>query len=548
MTTTDVSTAKAVNAFNGTFEPFKYSLKQWTKSSLMYGVLFGFTLIASAVSYLSFYHTSHSREVLSQAFGHNVATIALFGPTYDLSQLAGFLVLKSFFTLIIVGSMWAIFATTKSLRGDEERGYFEHYLAGTVTLKRVYLQILCSAFVGLAILSITVFMILFAGDYLRHLGLGLFQCLYYCLCVVAAPLIFVALGSLACQIFASRKSANAFLGWALGFFYALRLVGDSGIGLHWLDFISPIGWVELLHPMIRPRPMYFMPIIIFSILCFLISGAMVASRDLGEALFDDSAPEKISKRYLRSDLTYSIYHVKTTLYSWFIAITLTGAVLGLVASSAGSTLNQSSIKTVFDRIGISGNGTQSFLGFSFVIVAVLFSFMSLGQINTFREQEIDGHLDNFLTLAESRTRWILNRIAVTLVSELIAGIVCAIVMAATGYFHGSGMSFLISIFAILNLLPSSILVIGVATLAFGLIPSKTVFTGYFVIGWSMMVEIVAGFGKSSQYLLDTSIFHQISPYPAAKINVISVVLMLVIGILGLIVGVYYFGSRDIASR
>ena len=548
MTKVVTTTALPPKSPKVTVEPFKRSLRKWVRSSFLWGLVFGFTIIASASSYLSFYPTQATRQLLSKAFSENVATNALFGPAYNLDQLAGFIVLKSFFTLIIIGAIWATFTITTLLRGEEDIGLWEHYLAGTTTLKRVYFQVLAGCAIGISVLWLTLTLVLVGGNYSLHLGLSISQILFYALSIIATPVIFVSLGSVASQIFTSKKVANVSLGWSFGIFYAMRLVGDAGIGLHWLDFISPIGWVELLHPMINPNPIYLLPICIFSIFCLCVSATMVGRRDLGEGLFDNSHSAKISKKFLNSDIGFAMYLAKTTLYSWVTAIAITGTVLGLVASSAGSTISQSSVKTLFERIGASGNGTQSFLGISFVIIAVLFTFMSLGQITSMREQEIAGHLDISLTMPKSRLKWIANRTGLALIAELAAGVVCAFFTWGSGYIHGSGPSIVTSIFAILNAFPPSIFVMGAATLAFGLLPSRTSFVGYFVIGWSMLVEIFAGLGKTSRYLLNTSLYHQISPYPAAKINVISAIVMSAAGLIGLIVGAYLFKRRDIVSN
>ncbi len=548
MTATPTLEVMSPKAYKMTAEPFKRSLKKWAKSSFLWGLVFGFTIIASASSYLSFYPTKTSRELLSKAFGQNLATNAIFGPAYNLDKLAGFIVLKSFFTLIIVGAIWAILSSSKLFRGEEESGLWEHFLSGTTTLRRTYFQVLAGSLVGMAVLWLTVTLVLVAGSYSRHLGLSVSQNCFYAISIISTPVIFISIASLASQIFNSRKAVNVSLGWSFGIFYALRLVGDSGIGLHWLDLISPIGWVELLHPMIEPKPIYLFPIFIFSFLCLTASAVIVGKRDLGQALFDNSLPSKVSKRFLGSDAGFSLYLAKTTLYSWLVSIVLTGAVLGLVSSSAGATLEQSSIKTVFERIGASGNGTQSFLGISFEIVAALFSFMNLGQITSIREYEVAGHLDISLTMPESRLRWITNRIRVTIVAELLAGVACALFTWGFGYLHGGGPSLTTAIFATLNALPPSIFVIGAATLAFGLSPSKTAFVGYFVIGWSMMVEIFAGLGKTSRYFFDTSLYHQMSPYPATKINLVSAITMSAIGLIGTFVGVHFFRQRDIISN
>ena len=42
--------------------------------------------------------------------------------------------------------------------------------------------------------------------------------------------------------------------------YALRMVADSGTGLGWLRWASPLGWVEELQPLTAPHPLALLPI------------------------------------------------------------------------------------------------------------------------------------------------------------------------------------------------------------------------------------------------------------------------------------------------
>ena len=65
---------------------------------------------------------------------------------------------------------------------------------------------------------------------------------------------FLAVGALAGQLAATRRQAAAYAGAALGVSYALRLVADSGIGLEWLRWATPLGWVEELQPLTSPAP------------------------------------------------------------------------------------------------------------------------------------------------------------------------------------------------------------------------------------------------------------------------------------------------------
>ena len=62
-----------------------------------------------------------------------------------------------------------------------------------------------------------------------------------------------AIGALAGQRASSRSQANVLSAGVLGAFL-LRMVADSGSGLAWLRWATPLGWVEELHPLTGSDP------------------------------------------------------------------------------------------------------------------------------------------------------------------------------------------------------------------------------------------------------------------------------------------------------
>ncbi len=525
--------------------PFRRATKVSLKSSLLWSAAFGLVILSSSISYKSLYPTPSSRKMLQSVFSSNVATNSLFGPAYHLDQIAGFTVFKSFFTLIIIGAIWAIFLSSKALRGEEENLTWEHVIAGTTTLAWATLQVIIGLIDAVVSMWALITVFVYLGSLQSHLGFSFLQCAFFALAISSTPLLFISFGALASQLFTERKTVNIALGWLLGASYALRLVGDSGIGLHWLDYLSPIGWVELLHPMIGPKPIYLLLILVCSGLCLALSVAMASKRDLGQSLLGTKAPSRISPKYLSSSLAFSYKLISTNLFSWLISISATALILARVAESVGSTITGSSVKTVLERIGAQGSGSNLFLGLSFVILAMLFAFMLLGQVLVMRAEESTGHLDALLSTPVSRLRWLGGRVMVLMASEALVGLICILVIWIVLATENLGQGFTSVLLSIANIMPPGILVAGCAIFVFGWFPTKTSVVGYGILAWSMMVEIIAGLGKSSQFLVDTSIFHQVSPYPAASINWKSAVIMTGIGVVGTLLGAYRFNSRDI---
>ena len=226
---------------------------------MIWGYIFGVFVASSALSYSTFYKTQAERNRLAAAFGSNKASAALFGPAPQLQTVAGFTVLKTFLTLSIVGAVWGLLTSTRLLRGEEDAGRWELLLAGRTTRRRATAQAFAGLLAGLVTLwAITAIIISVTGRSSKvHIAVG--AALYFALSLVAGAVMFTTVGALSSQLSSTRRQAAGLAATVLGVSYALRMVADSGIGLHWLIWLSPLGWAEELQPLTSPRPISARP-------------------------------------------------------------------------------------------------------------------------------------------------------------------------------------------------------------------------------------------------------------------------------------------------
>ena len=84
--------------------------------------------------------------------------------------------------------------------------------------------------------------------------------LFFALAMVGAAVMFLAVGALTSQLAATRRQAAAYGAAMLGVAYAVRMVADAGVGLDWLRWASPLGWVEELRPLDSAPPLALIPI------------------------------------------------------------------------------------------------------------------------------------------------------------------------------------------------------------------------------------------------------------------------------------------------
>ncbi len=103
------------------------------RSGLIWGAVFGATAASSITQFTAAYDTPQSRHEIAVTIGGNGALRALFGSGRDLETVAGWTAWRSLGIVTIVGSIWALLAATRWLRGEEDSGRWELLVAGRTT-------------------------------------------------------------------------------------------------------------------------------------------------------------------------------------------------------------------------------------------------------------------------------------------------------------------------------------------------------------------------------------------------------------------------------
>jgi ABC-2 type transport system permease protein len=135
-------------------------------------------------------------------------------------------------------------------------------------------------------------------------------------------------------------------------------------------------------------------------------------------------------------------------------------------------------------------------------------------------------------------------LGVMVVAGLAAGLF-AWLGAATQH---SGLSVVTLLGAGINLVPPSMVILGVGVLAFGIRPRVTSWAVYGLLGWSLLLVVVGGIGAVSHWVLDTSVFHQMASAPAVAPHWEANAIMAAVGIAAALVGGWAFRHRDVQGE
>ena len=515
------------------------------RSGAVWGLIFGFFIIVQTHAYTSTYKTQASRNQLARAYGPNTAMNALLGSERAVNTVAGFADWRFVGILSVLGSIWGLLMSTRLMRGEEEAGRYDLLLAGQTTRRRAAGQALAGLGAGLvALFAATALGVIVTGRS-PSAGFSLGQCLYFSVTLVAAAAMFLAIGALASQLAGTRRRAAAMAGVVFGLAYALRMVADTNQGLHWLVWLSPLGWVEETRPLTDPNPVALLPVLVLLIAVTAVTLHLAGTRDAGAASWPGRDSSQPHLALLGGSAGLAVRLMRPAALGWLSAVAVFAVLIGTTASSSAKDATGSQgISQAIGRLGGHGSIVADDLGLTFLILAVLIALISAGQITAMRTEEADGYLENLLVRPVSRTSWFAGRLGLSSLLILTAGLLAGIgAWAGTASQH-SGVGFGSLVTAGLNVVSPGLFLLGLGALVLGAWPRRTSAVVYGYLAWSFLIEFAGGVVHTSHWLLDTSVFFHMVPAPATSPDWPSMAVITGLGIGGAVLGGILLCRRD----
>jgi ABC-2 type transport system permease protein len=519
-----------------------------SRSGALFGYLFGITVASSAIGYTTAYKTAEQREQFARLFASNGGLVALVGPGSQLQTVAGYTAWKSSMFLVILGAVWGLLTSTKLLRGEEDTGRWELYLAGQTTPRQAVSQVLAGLAGGLVTLWIVTSVVTVLVGHYHDVGIPTRDSLYFSLCLASGGAMFLGVGALTSQLSPTRRQAAGLAAVLLGISFALRMVADSSPDLEWLRWVSPIGWTEQLQPLTNPDPLALLPIAALTVLTAALAVHLAGTRDLGASVLPDrdTAPRA---RAPQSAGQLAFRLAWPTVLAWSVAIAATGLLMGFISPQGGTLLTSSeTIRSVVERFGLRGAGAALYLGFTFLIVALLGGLVAAGQLSSTREEEASGRVEDLLVRSVSRWRWLGVRLGVTVAAVAVVTLFAAVFCWLGAASQSAGVSLTRLLEAGVNTIPPALCVLGLGALVLGVAPRLTNIATYGLVVWSFLIEIGGGFFSSNHWLLDTSLYHHLAYAPAVEPDWTSAGIMTLLAALACAGGLIGLRVRDLETE
>jgi ABC-2 type transport system permease protein len=489
------------------------AFRQLRTAAVVWALVFGVTVATTALSYVSSFPDQASRNELAASTGGDAGLSILLGPISAIDTVGGYVVYKCYVFLTSIGAVWALLATTRLLRGEEDTGRWQLTLAGRTRPPRATAATLAALGTAVAVLFVgTALGALLAGRD-GDVGFSLGGSLVYGASVAIAPAVFVGVGAVTSQLGRSRRLATGLGMAAFGVLFVVRMLADSGPGTKWLLWTTPFGWTERVRPFTGTdlRPLVVAAVAVAVLVATAVE--LAARRDIGAGVLADRDVAPPRPFGLGSPLGLAARLELPVVVAWCVGALATGLSMGIIAKVATGNV-PSSVTDLLDKFGAQGTFLRQFLGVAFLFVATVVALLPASQVGAAADEELSGRLVHVLARPARRAEVLAGRLGLAAVAVVVAGLLAGLACWIGAAAQGADPGFTTVVGAGLNVVPTGLLALAIGAVVLAVAPSAAGPAVYGVVIWSLIVDLLSSMVDGLRWLDRLSLFHYMALAPA----------------------------------
>jgi len=493
------------------------------------------------VGYRRIYTTQASREDFARSFGENSGLRLLYGEPHNVATVDGYTAWRVGGVLAIAAAAFGVLMAVRALRGEEDAGRTELTLAGIVSRRTAYL----SALAAIGIATVILWAAEFAGFALGQLPVA--GSAYLALATISVIPVFAGIGAVASQLAPSRRIAAEIAGGAVGLFFLLRVVADTVSAAGWLRWATPLGWAEEMRPFADARPVVLLLPVVASVLLLWLAARLGATRDIGSGLLPERRGGS-GMALLSSPVAQALRSQRDSLIAWAGSFGVFAFILGTVASSVSSNGIPAGVNRQVAKLGVGSLTTPAgYLALIFFVYVLGVSLFACAQVGAARREEADQQLETLLALPVGRIGWLTGRL---LLGAVTAALICLLIGLCTWAGAAAGGTSVQAgqmLEAGLNCLPAALLFLGVAALAYAVVPRASAAIAYGLLVLTFLWQAVGALVGAPGWLTGLTPFAHIGLVPTQPFQAAGAAVMIGIGVAAAGVGLAVFRRRDLIA-
>lgn len=504
--------------------------------------LFAIASYLNPVAYRHTYSTLAERLQFAHSFANNKAVVLFYGKAYDLLTVGGYAAWRTGGILSILAAVFGLLAAVRALRAEEDAGRAELVLSASVSRGNAY----AGAMIGIAVQVALLWGAVVVGCVLASLPVG--QSAYLALAIVSVAAVFAGVGAVASQLGPTRRVALELGGALLALSFALRVIADTSSGAGWLRWATPLGWAEELRPFTGAQPLVLLLPLLATTLLVVLARRLGAKRDIGAGLL--AARDEASPRLglLSSPTAQALRDERTSLLVWFAGIAAFALIIGIISASVNSLGISPQLQREFARLGTGAITTpKGYLGFAFIFFVLVLSLFACSQMAAARREESEQRLETLLALPVRRTAWLGGRIALAAGAALVLALSCGLFAWIGAVSQGVHVSLGEMLGAGLNCLPVPLLFLGLAALAYALVPRASAGIAYGLVTIGFLWQLVGSLLGAPGWLVKLTPFAHVGAVPAQSFRAGDAAVMLAVGAVAAALALLAFARRDLTG-
>lgn len=510
--------------------------------TLSFAYLFAAAAFLNPLAYRHTYTTIAERLAFAHSFAHNKAVVLFYGKAYDLLTVGGYSAWRTGGVLTILAAVYGLLAAVRALRTEEDSGRAELVLAAGVSRRDVYIGSLTGIAAGVVLLWAAGWI----GSVLGGLPAG--GAAYLALAIVSVVPVFVGVGAVASQIAPTRRIALELGGALVALAFVLRVVADTSNGLAWLRWATPLGWAEELRPFAGSQPLVLLLPLAAATALLVVAGRLAGTRDLGSGLLasHDTSPPRL--RLLSSPTAQTLREERASLLVWLVAVGAFALIIGVISNSVASAGISKQLQQEFAKLGTGSVVTpKGYLGFSFTFFVLVLSLFACSQVAAARHEESDGRLETLLALPVVRRQWLGGRLALATVAAVAISLAAGLSAWVGAVSQGVSVPLPRMLEAGANCLPVALLFLGIAALAYALVPRASGGIGYGLVTVAFLWQLFGSLLGAPKWVVRITPFAHVGAVPARPFELIAALIMLAIGAACVFAALVAFARRDLTG-
>ena len=519
------------------------ALRDARTRTLAFGYLFAIYAYIQPAGFRHTYPTVSDRLAFAHSFAGNDALRLFYGYPYNPVTVGGYAAWRVGGTLAIAAAAFGVLAAVRALRTEEDTGRMELILTGAIGRGMAY----ASAMVAIAACVVVLWLAQLAGYIAGGLPAG--ESAYLALATTSVVPVFVGVGALVSQLAPTRRLALELSSATVGLFLLLRVIADTSSGAAWLRWATPLGWAEELRPFTGARPLVLALPAVSTVLLLAAAARIAAGRDVGTGLLPANDTAEPRLRLLSSPVAQALRGKRGSLSVWLISTGAFAFILGMVSTSISSAGISKSIQREVAKLGSGSILTPTgYLAFVFIFFILVVSLFACAQISAAREEEAEQRLETLLAEPLGRVGWLSGRLALAAAAAAALAMLAGLLTWVGAASQGAGISLARMLEAGANCLPVALLFLGVAALAYALVPRASAGIVYTLVAVAFLWDLVGSLLGVPRWLVELTPFQHVGLVPTQPFRGQAAAIMVAIGALAALAALAVFRRRDLIDQ